>query len=74
MQPDRPVGDRQAQSSPARLAVAGVVEPVKGLKNPLQRLVRNARTRVEHANHDLFATSRIRCRSSRTSTVVPSAV
>ena len=77
MQPDGAVRNRQAQTRAPGLPVASVVEPVKGLKNLFQRFLGNPRAGIEHANHYLIAFSlpaTARCRSSRTSTVVPSAV
>src|ERR1700686_5438628 len=55
MQPDGPVRNRQAQTRAAGLAVAGIVQPIKGLKYLLQRIVWNARAGIKHANHNFFA-------------------
>ena len=77
MQPDGPVRNRQPQTRAPGLPVASVVQPVKGLKNLFQRFLGNPRAGIEHANNYLFAlfiAATARSRSSRTSTVVPSAV
>ena len=54
MQPDSPIGDRQAQTRSPGLAVAGIVEPVKGLKYLGQRFLWNAWTGIKHANDNFF--------------------
>src|SRR5258708_26834239 len=55
MQPDGPVRNRQAQTRAAGLAVASVIQPIKGLKYLLQRFVWNARAGIKHADHNFFA-------------------
>ncbi len=75
MQPDGPVRDRQAQTRSPGLAVAGIVQSIKGLKYLWQRFVWYAGAGIKHANNNLFVMPFADCcRSSRTSTVVPSAV
>src|SRR5271154_1630855 len=54
MQPDSPIRDRQSQSRTPGLAVAGIVQPIKGLKYLLQLFVGNARTGIEHAHDDFI--------------------
>ena len=54
MQPDRPFGNRQAQPCSAGLAVAGIIQPVKGLENLLQCLIRNPGARILYADNNLF--------------------
>jgi len=54
VQPDGAIRDGEAQARASGVAVAGIIEPVKGLKDLLQRFLGHAGAGIEHANNHLF--------------------